>query len=116
MRREAFENSQNSSLPAAVRSDQELAPVIQRTVSFTEIKLQSSPQNTAPIFHPDFVIRKGDLILEIANSASDELLSRIGGILDGLYREVEIGMIHFSITEYFESRNSSFDRVIVVYL
>ena len=62
-------------------TDQELAPVTQRTVSFTELKLPSSPQNTAPVFHPDLVIRKGDLILEISNSASDELLSRIGGLL-----------------------------------
>ena len=82
LRREAFENFRNSSFPAAVGPDQELAPVTQRTVSFTELKLPSSPQNIAPVFHPDLVIRKGDLILEIANSASDELLSRIGGLLD----------------------------------
>ena len=53
----------------------------QGTVSFTEIKLPSSSQSTDPVFHPDLVIRKGSLILEISNSASDELLSRIGGIL-----------------------------------
>ena len=83
LRREAFENSQNSSLPAAVGPDQELAPVTQSTVSFTEIKLpsSSSSQSTAPVFHPDVVIRKGSLILEISNSASDDLLSRTGGIL-----------------------------------
>ena len=74
LRREAFENSRNALLPAAGGTDQELAPV-------TELKLPSSPQNTAPVFHPDLVIRKGDLILEISNSASDELLSRIGGLL-----------------------------------
>ena len=78
LRREAFENS---SLPATVGLDQELAPATQRMVSFTEIKLPSSSQSTAPVFHPDLVIRKGGLILEISNSASDELLSRIGGIL-----------------------------------
>ena len=78
LRREAFENS---SLPATVGLDQELAPATQRTVSFTEIKLPSSSQSTAPVFHPDLVIRKGSLILEISNSASDELLSRIGGFL-----------------------------------
>lgn len=81
LRREAFENSQNSSLPATVGPHQELAPATQRTVSFTEIKLPSSSQSTAPVFHPDLVIRKGSLILEISNSASDELRSRIGGIL-----------------------------------
>ena len=82
LRREAFENSRDPSLPAAVRPDQELAPVTQRAVSFTELKLPSSPLNTAPVFHPDLVIRKGDFILEIANSASDELLPQIGGLLD----------------------------------
>ena len=81
LRREAFENSRNSSLPATAGPDQELAPATQRTVSFTEIKLPSSSQSTGPVFHPDLVIRKGSLILEISNSASDELLSRIGGIL-----------------------------------
>ena len=79
LRREAFENSRNSSLPATVGPDQELMPATQRTVSFTEIKLPSSSQSTAPGFHPDLVIRKGSLILEISNSASDELLSWIGG-------------------------------------
>ena len=82
LRREAFENSQNSSLPAAVEPNQKLAPATQNAVSFTEIKLPSSPQSTALVFHPDLVIRKGDIIMEISNSASDELLSRIGGILN----------------------------------
>ena len=81
LRREAFENSQNSSLPSTVGPHQELAPATQRTVSFTEIKLPASSQSTAPVFHPDLVIRRGGLILEISNSASDELLFRIGGIL-----------------------------------
>ena len=81
LRREAFENSQNSLLPATAEPQQELAPATQRAVSFTEIKLPSSSQSTAPVFHPDLVIRKGSLILEISNSASDELLSRIGGLL-----------------------------------
>ncbi len=79
--REPFESSRNSSLPATVRPQQELAPATQRAVSFAEIKLPSYSQITAPVFHPDLVIRKDSLILEISNSASDELLSRIGGIL-----------------------------------
>ena len=82
LRKEAFENSQNASLLGIVGPDLALVPATQRTVSFTEIKLPSSPQNTAPVFHPDLVIRKGEIILEISNSVSDALLSRIGGILD----------------------------------
>ena len=88
LRREAFENSRNSLrnslLPATAGPHQEMTPMVpatQRTISFTEIKLPSSSQSTAPVFHPDLVIRKGSLILEISNSVSDELLSRIGGSL-----------------------------------
>ena len=80
LRREAFENSQNSLLPATAGPHQEMAPMVpatQRAVSFTEIKLPSSSQNTAPVFHPDLVIRKGSLILEISNSAIDGLASII---------------------------------------
>ena len=81
LRREAFESSQDPSLPATVGPHQELAPAPQRRVAFTEIKLPASSQNTVPDFYPDLVIRKGSLILEISNSASDGLLSWIGGIL-----------------------------------
>ena len=84
LRMEAFENSRNSLLPATAESYQKMAPMVpatQRTVSFTEINLPSPSQSTASVFHPDLVIRKGSLILEISNSASDEFLSRIGGFL-----------------------------------
>lgn len=81
LQREALENSQNLSLPTTAGSDQELMPATQRPFSFTETKFPSSSLDVAPISHPDLVIRKGSLILEILNFASDELLSRIGGIL-----------------------------------
>ena len=80
LRREAFEKSQEPALPATVSQDQ--LPATQKTVAFTEIKLPSVPQSTASVFRPDLVIRKGNLILEIANSASEDLLSRIRGILN----------------------------------
>ena len=41
LRREAFENSQASSLPATSGSDPLLVPATRGTVSFTEIKLPS---------------------------------------------------------------------------
>ena len=81
LRREAFENSQNSSLVATVGTNQWLVSATQRTVSFTEIKLPSSSQSTAPVFQLDLVIRKGDIVLEISNSVSKESLLRIGGLL-----------------------------------
>ena len=82
LRRETFENSQASSLPITAGLDPSLVPATRGTVSFTEIKLPSSPRSANPVFHPDLVIRKGEIVLEISNSASDALLSRIGGFLN----------------------------------
>lgn len=48
-------------------------------VDFVELKMPE--QSSATAFHPDIVIRKGNLSLEISNTASPELLSRIGGLL-----------------------------------
>ena len=47
LRREAFENSRDPSLPTAGGPDQELAPVIQRVVSFTELSI---PGDSEPPF------------------------------------------------------------------
>ena len=79
LRREAYEASQNPSLPAAAETKQLSA--VQQSVSFAEIKLPAAPTDLSPVFRLDLVIRKGQLVLEISNSASAELLSRIGGIL-----------------------------------
>ena len=74
LRREAYGASQDPSLPAVTEAGQ-LSPV-QQSVSFAEIKLPAVSPDALPVFHPDLVIRKGKLVLEIANSASAELLSR----------------------------------------
>lgn len=79
LRREAYGASQNPSLPAVTEAGQLSA--IQPPVSFAEIKLPAVPSDASSVFHPDLVIRKGKLVLEISNSTSAELLSRIGGIL-----------------------------------
>ena len=79
LRREAYEASQNPSLPAVTATNQLSA--VQQSVSFAEIKLPAVSPDTSPVFRPDLVIRKGNLVLEISNSASSGLLSRIGGIL-----------------------------------
>ena len=79
LRREAYGASRNPSLPAVAETKQLSA--VQQSVSFAEIKLPAVPPDASPVFHPDLVIRKGNLVLEISNSASAELLSRIGGIL-----------------------------------
>ena len=79
LRREAYEASQNPSLPAVTETGQLSA--VQQSVSFAEIKLPAVSPKASSVFQPDLVIRKGKLVLEISNSASAELLSRIGGIL-----------------------------------
>ena len=79
LRRETYEASQNPALPVA---ETEQLSAVQKTVSFAEIKLPVVSPDASSVFHPDLVIRKGNLVLEISNSASAELLSRIGGILD----------------------------------
>ena len=79
LRREAYEASQNPSLPAVTATGQLSA--VQQPVSFAEIKLPAVSPDASSVFHPDLVLRKGELVLEISNSASAELLSRIGGIL-----------------------------------
>ena len=77
LRREAYEASQNPSLPAVTGTGQLSA--VQQSVSFAEIKLPAVSPDVSSVFHPDLVIRKGKLVLEISNSASAELLSQIGG-------------------------------------
>lgn len=79
LRREAYEAFQDPSLPAVAETEQ--LPTAQPPVSFTEIKLPTVPSDTSSVFRPDLVIRKGNFVLEISNSASAELLSRVGGLL-----------------------------------
>ena len=79
LRREAYEASQNPSLPAVTETGQLSA--VKQSVSFAEIKFPAVSPDASSVFHPDLVIRKGKLVLEISNSASAELLSRVRGIL-----------------------------------
>lgn len=79
LRREAYEASQNPSLPAVTQTEQLTG--VQQSISFAEIMLPAAPSDASTVFHPDLVIRKGNLIMEISNSASAELLSRLGGLL-----------------------------------
>ena len=58
--------------------------------AFADITSQLNPATTSlaniqvPVFekHPDLVIRKGELVLEVSNTISPELLQIIGGILN----------------------------------
>ena len=61
LRREAYEASQNPSLPAAAATKQLSA--VQQSVSFAEIKLPDVSPDASPVFRPDLVIRKGNLVV-----------------------------------------------------
>ena len=75
LRNEAYIEMKQLSVPAPVPQAPELP------VAFVELK--PTPVNSEPVsaFQPDIVIRKGQLVLEISNSASPELLSQLGGLL-----------------------------------
>ena len=75
LRNEAYIEMKQLSVPAPVPKAPELP------VAFVERK--PTPVNSEPVsaFQPDIVIRKGQLVLEISNSASPELLSQLGGLL-----------------------------------
>ena len=53
----------------------------ENSISFIELHTPELETPAGRVFSPDIVIRKGNISLEISNSASAELLSLIGGIL-----------------------------------
>lgn len=75
LRNEAYISKIESenSLPAVV-SGQPPAPAL--------VEIKPLPETESHCFCPDVIIRKGEVSVEIANSASPELLSRLGGILN----------------------------------
>ena len=65
LRWEAYEASQNPSLPAVTEIGQLSA--VEQSVSFAEIKLPAVSLEASSVFQSNLVIRKGELALEIAN-------------------------------------------------
>ena len=53
----------------------------ENSINFIELHTPEPKTPAEQVFSPDIVIRKGNISLEISNSASAELLSLIGGIL-----------------------------------
>lgn len=74
LREEAYISTIESSSPPAVKS---VSGPAEQSVDFVELRL---PEQSA-VFRPDVIIRKDSFSLEISNTASAELLSRIGGLL-----------------------------------
>lgn len=51
------------------------------SIDFVQLKFPEQPAVSSVAFRPDIIIRKDSFSLEISNTASAELLSRIGGLL-----------------------------------
>ena len=75
LRNESYIDLQHSAQIVPVRQAQELPTAL------VELKDVSKNSITTGVFRPDIIIRKGQICLEISNSASKELLSYLGGIL-----------------------------------
>ena len=51
------------------------------TTDFVEIKMTDHTSSSASPFKPDVVIRRGSVSIEISNTATEELLNKVGGLL-----------------------------------
>ena len=78
LREEAYISTvESSSLPAVNAVSVPAEP----SVDFVELRLSEQSAVSSAAFRPDVIIRKDSFSLEISNTASAELLSRIGGLL-----------------------------------
>lgn len=78
LREEAYISTVDSSSPPAVNKvDVPAEP----PVDFVELRLPEQSTVSSASFRPDVIIRKGSFSIELSNTASEELLSRIGGLL-----------------------------------
>ena len=75
--KEAFAASTSKELSVITDPADETSP---RKISFAEISLPIKQEPVRNGFQPDIIIRKGSVSVEISNSVSAELLSRIGEI------------------------------------
>ena len=71
VRREVY-NQMKESLPAVNEP---------QAVAFAELPYRITTEPPVPLHKPDAVIRKGNLSVELSNSVSDELLSRLLGVM-----------------------------------
>ncbi len=46
--------------------------------AFVEIRPDAMPEEESTVFRPDVIIRSGNLVMEISNTASEELIQRSG--------------------------------------
>ena len=77
LREEAFKASEELSVIPSLK-EESCTP----QVSFTEISLPIKQEPARNEFHPEAIIRKGRISVEISDSISTELLSKIGVLLN----------------------------------
>ena len=75
LRKEAFTTSDSKELSVITSTVDESSP---QKISFAEISVPIKQEPVRSRFHPDIIIQKEQFYMEISNSASKELLSRIG--------------------------------------
>ena len=76
LREEAYLTTLENTLTPAIKKNS-----IPATTDFVEIKMTDQASDSGTPFKPDIVIRRGSVSIEISNTASEELLNKIGGIL-----------------------------------
>ena len=48
--------------------------------ALVEIRPNAMPETESTVFRPDVIIRSGNLVMEISNTASEELVRKIRGL------------------------------------
>ena len=76
LREEAYLTTLENTLTPAVKENP--APT---TTDFIEIKMTDQASSSTSPFKPDVVIRRGAVSIEISNTATEELLNKVGGLL-----------------------------------
>ena len=76
LREEAYLTTLENTLVPAVKESS--TPT---TTDFIEIKMTDQASSSARPFKPDVIIRRGSVSIEISNTATEELLNKVGGLL-----------------------------------
>ena len=74
LREEAYLTTLENTLTPAVKENS-----VPTTTDF--VKMTDQTSSSASPFKPDVVIRRGSVSIEISNTATDELLNKVGGLL-----------------------------------
>lgn len=76
LREEAYLSTLENTLTPAVKENS-----VPTTTDFVEIKMTDHTSSSASPFKPDVAIRRESVSIEISNTATEELLNKVGGLL-----------------------------------